>query len=120
MLNSPFFYIVLGCFSLLIIDAAGSVLSRKLNFNYAWFTIVTIIIYSIISIKISTISSDFNGIISGSFLGLVDGTIGVFIAKNLKPNIGNLEDFSWEITPGMTAAMLFFGSIVSTIAILIF
>jgi hypothetical protein len=120
MLNSPFFYIFLGCFSLLILVAAGSVLSRKLNFNYAWFTIVTVIIYSIISIKISTISSDFNGIISGSVLGLVDGTIGVFIAKNLKPNIGDIEEFSWEITPGMTAAMIFFGSIISTIAILIF
>jgi len=108
-------YLVIGIMGITILDSVGSILSRKLNFNYMLLTIVTIAIYSITSISIASIGNTKDGIIAGCVLGLFDATVGALIARKFEPNIGigNSNDFKWKIESSMVLGLVVFAGIVS-------
>ncbi|MFT3911440.1 MAG: hypothetical protein QM737_18600 [Ferruginibacter sp.] len=77
-----------GLLAVTSIDAFGSIISRKLNFNYGWFIILSIVVYTgapfVLSQKISfEIALTVNFII-----GIFDATVGHMISKKLKANVG--------------------------------
>ena len=112
-----FTYIGLGILELTILDSIGSILSRKLNFNYALLIVVSISIYSLTSINVAIIGNNTNGIIAGCILGLFDATIGVLIAKKFKANTGDLKDFEWEVKPNTVFGLSIFAGVISIISI---
>ncbi|MBL4707555.1 MAG: hypothetical protein JKY48_03845 [Flavobacteriales bacterium] len=95
-------------------------MSRILSVNYGWFTIGSIVIYGFIAVQVATITSSFNGVLAGCFLGLFDTIVGALIAKKIKPNIGDMEGFSWELTPGIVGTVVLFGGFISMLAIWLF
>lgn len=114
--------VLLGVVAIAILDSIGSILSRKLNFNYMLLTFVSIAIYSSTSICVASIGNTHNGILAGSFLGLFDATIGILIARKFKPNIGTelQDDFEWKINFNMVMILVVFAMLISTISIYIY
>jgi len=74
----------LGIIGVLLIDIIGSVFSRRLQFNYVYFAIFTVINYFLTAYYMS-FRTDFNLVLLFSgLLVLFDATIGTFLSKRLK------------------------------------
>lgn len=118
-------YIALGIIGITILVIVMSILSNKLNVNYAVVVMPTLLlfsttIYAVISIKVANIGSNTNGIIAGCILGLFNSTIGILIARKFNANTEELKDFKWKIKPiGVFLGLVISGTI-SIISIYIY
>jgi hypothetical protein len=86
-----FLAILIGTLLMLAIDISGSLLSRKLKFNYAWFSILSFINYVFIGYLQAYLGFANTGIYSAAFVALLDATFGLYLCKKLKAFVGNID-----------------------------
>lgn len=120
MTMNVIFMILTGCLVVAIFDALGSMLSRQLNFNYAWLTVGSVIIYALFSVSVANMSSSTLGVLTGGILGVFDSTVGMLIGQKLQANAGNNQNIKLEVTLKMMLGMACFGLIVGLISIYLF
>lgn len=69
------------------VDIVGSIISRKLNFNYAYFTVLSFIAYVTIAYLVAEETNKaLLTLVVTMLVGLYDGTVGWIIAQKLKAN----------------------------------
>jgi hypothetical protein len=91
-------FILFGLLSVTLIDALGSVASRKLNFTYAYLTPISLIVYSLIGFYLGQKANLSTALISAALVGVYDATIGWTLAVNLKANFGRYRDQTVNMT----------------------
>ncbi len=64
--------VVIGFIIIALFDAIGSILSRTLNFNYAWLLLGSIIIYGLIGIYAYKYGNTIIGVSSSLLAGIFD------------------------------------------------
>ena len=81
------------------IDISGSVISRKLNFNYGYFSVLSFIAYVMIAYLIAKeTNSAFLTLVVSMLIGFYDGTVGWIIAQKLKANYKYSKVIAEKIT----------------------
>ena len=113
-----FIVIVIGFIIIALFDAIGSVLSKTLNFNYAWLLFGSIIIYGLIGIYASKYGNTIIGVLSSLLAGIFDSTVGLKISEKFKAKISN--DVNFNISLKTVVPVSIFAAIVGYISILIF
>ena len=92
-------FILAGIAIVTIVDAIGSILSRKMNFNYGYFTIVSIVAYTYIAYLVSVeINSWLMTMFIVLIIGFYDGTVGWIISQKLGANYGKAKEFAEKMT----------------------
>jgi hypothetical protein len=82
-----FLILLLGIGLVTIIDVSGSIISRRLNFNYGYFTILSFVAY--VSVSYLVVSGTHKALLTMivvMLVGLYDATVGFAIAQKLKAN----------------------------------
>ncbi len=122
-MQTYFLTLLICIIAVLSFDAIGSVLSRKMNFNYAWLTPISLILYIATGFYGTLLINQMAGITMTGLLGLVDTILGYEIATRLKANFGvfqeelDAEDLrSPSYVLGMITFSLFMGWIGSLFA----
>ncbi len=96
-------YMLYGIIAVTILDIAGAIASRKLNFQYAYLVPLSLAVYTIIAYFASKEFGLKSALITNAVIGLYDGTIGVrlSLAFKLKTPLSE-EDLQQLATPGAT------------------
>lgn len=93
-----------------VVTIGGSLLSRKYNFSYSYFTLLSIILYVTTAYLLYNKSGDkLQTITVLLLLGFYDGTAGWQISKKLNAWHGKYHDLAQEITPhqAILASLIF-------------
>ncbi len=109
-LTTSLIFILAGFSLITIIDAGGSIISRQLNFNYGYFTILSILVYTSIAYFMFEKTNNSLATINVSLLmGFYDGSVGWIISKKLKANYGRRKELAEKMTIAHTilAAIIF-------------
>lgn len=92
-----FFYIFLsGATAVTILDGLGAIASRKFNFSYGNFALVSFLIYGIIGYVGASLIDTLAGITLTGLVALYDAVIGFRICLALEANWGELEELVEE------------------------
>lgn len=94
-------YALIGIGLVTIIDVGGSILSRKLNFNYGYFTILSFTVYtSIAYLVMRKTNLAFPTLLCVYLIALYDGYFGWKISRKLNANYGkNAAEIIEKIKP---------------------
>jgi hypothetical protein len=84
--------ILTGCLAITLGDVLGSILSKQLNFNYAYLFFVPFFIYTIWGIWGTRAINLKNGVLIAACTGFFDSTIGWEISMLLHANTGNIKN----------------------------
>ncbi|HPG12388.1 MAG TPA: hypothetical protein PLU37_12720 [Chitinophagaceae bacterium] len=87
-LENPVIITFGGIILVTILNIAGAILSRKLNFNYAAFGIFSMLIYIGVAYLAATFSGKSSALISVVALGIYDAIAGWELTKKFKANFG--------------------------------
>jgi hypothetical protein len=89
LLHNPITMIIIGILLVTLNDAIGSVISRKLNFNYGFFTIGSVAIYCYVAYSVMKKTNYMAfAFLSVLLIAFYDATIGWKISLKLKANFG--------------------------------
>jgi hypothetical protein len=91
-MKSAYILLLTGCLTVLILDALGSIASRRLNFNYSRLAPLSFIVYTAIGFIGAREANQSTSIIIAAVTGLFDATIGWKISMLLKANIGEMDN----------------------------
>jgi hypothetical protein len=91
-LTESFLFIFLGIIAVTIIDVIGSITSRKLNYNYAYLTPLSFIVYTLIGYFVSQNGNLYWALLSACIVGIYDGTVGWKLAVILNANFGRFKE----------------------------
>ena len=105
--------ILIGFLLIVLIDSIGSIVSRKMNFNYGYLFLFSSAIYIAIPFLIRKRVDKKAAIISAALLGLFDATIGWKISILLKANTGSTK--LEIITPAVFIITIIFVTLTSTL-----
>lgn len=83
-----FFPIAMGILVVTLIDVVGSITSRKWNYNYAYLSPLSFMVYTMIGYYVSSMTSLSLALMTGSLVAVYDGTIGWRLALLLNANMG--------------------------------
>lgn len=103
-----------GILLVTLVDSVGSVTSRRFNFNYGWFTILSILIYTLIPYYLAKKTTFETVFIANCLIGIYDATIGQKISIILKANIGTPKDGDPKITLTIRLIIMLFLSLILT------
>ena len=92
IINTFVLYTLLGILLVTIIDALGSIASRKLHFNYGYLTPLSLGIYLLVGYLVSKEFGLTYAILSGCIVGVYDATAGWQLSATLKANTGLDEE----------------------------
>jgi hypothetical protein len=104
--------VVFGLFAVTLIDVLGSITSRKWNYNYAYLTPLSFIVYTMIGYYVSQTTSLNWALIIGSLVGIYDGTIGWRLAIIFNANMGEQKEAALKMD---TQTRILFMIIISTL-----
>jgi len=108
--------LLIGCLSIALADALGSIASRQFNFNYSRLFLVSLIIYLALGFIIARKIDLKTGILFTAALGLFDATIGWKISMLLNANTGSLNNHPTTILWLFTAIVVtVYGALVGLI-----
>ena len=121
ILNWLVIYTLIGLLVITIIDTLGAIASRKLDFNYAYLTPVSLAVYLLIGYFVSKDYGLYYAILSCCVTGLFDATIGWNLSLSLKANSGLTDEEIEKLTPysrvagmlGIASLFAFFGSLLA-------
>ncbi len=88
IINELALYTFLGILLITIIDALGSIASRKLDFNYGYLTPLSLGIYMLMGFMVSKEFGLTWAVISACIVGVFDATAGWQLSVALKANTG--------------------------------
>ena len=95
IINELALYTLIGILLVTIIDALGSIASRKLNFNYGYLTPLSLGIYMLVGYLVSKEFGLTYAVISACIVGVFNATAGWQLSVALKANTG-LDDEQLE------------------------
>ena len=81
-------YLIIGIFSITLVDTLGAVASRKMNFKYIYLSIFSFAIYILFAFFFSKEYILTNVLLTNAILGLYDCTIGLWLSIVLRANNG--------------------------------
>lgn len=90
-------YLIPGLLIITLIGTLGAIASRKLNFNYAYLSILSAILYTAIAYLICKNSDLKIAIIINSFLALFDSTVGFLLSIKYKSNTSYTKEQSMKM-----------------------
>lgn len=103
-------YFIIGLAGITVIDTIGAFASRKLNFNYGYFIILSAALYISIGYLCTREYNFGMAVLINGLLGLYDGSIGLKLSILLKANGGLSAEKSREIgMEKITLMMVFMG-----------
>lgn len=91
-------YIIVGIFSITLLNTAGAAASRRFNFNYGLLSPVSFAIYTIVGYFISKSNPIDIAICCNILVAMFDATAGWYLAAKLNVNIGGAEEQLIEMT----------------------
>ncbi len=93
MLNTPQLYLFFaGIISVTLIDSIGALASRRLNFNYAWLIILSLLTYLLLGYFGSKHINPSTAITVSIFVGIYDATVGLWFSIKFNANINQSGD----------------------------
>ncbi len=109
-------YFILGLILITLIGTLGAILSRKLSFNYTWFSILSSIVFIGVGYVLSKKADLSLVLLLVGLLGLYDGSIGLRLSLFFKANNGLDQEKAREMVSvktaiGMMGIACFFGFI---------
>jgi hypothetical protein len=109
-------YIIKGVILVTLIDTLGSVASRKLDFNYTYLALLSLLTYSSMGYYASVSHGLKTALIASFVIGFYDAIVGVWLSQVLKANSGlNAEEEKNSFHPFMvlflTGVAILFGFI---------
>jgi hypothetical protein len=84
--------IFVGIIAVTLIDTLGSFSSRKLKYNYAYLTPLSLAVYTLVGFYVSKVSQLDSAIMANCLVGIYDGTIGWKIAVALDADMGTQKE----------------------------
>ena len=81
-------YLIIGIFSITLVDTLGAVASRKMNFKYIYLSFISIAIFILVAFFVSKEYILTNVLLTNAILGLYDCTIGLWLSIVLRANNG--------------------------------
>lgn len=96
---------LIALFAITLFDILGAIVSRKMNFNYAYLGPISFMIYFATAFFIAKQAGKKTAIISVGLLGLFDATVGWKLSIIFQANTGNLNP---EITPAILVTTIVF------------
>lgn len=109
-------YLLFGTIGVTLIDTVGAILSRRLQFKYRYFSILSFIVYITVGLLVSKQFNLIAAISIGGLLGLYDGTIGFWLSIKLKANNDlNMEQADKLLGVKTTISMTATGIVLSLI-----
>jgi hypothetical protein len=98
-LNAFLIYTLAGIAAVTIFDCIGSILSRRLNFSYGYFTILSLIVYTYIAYLMSEKTNSWLAtMLVVVLIGFYDGTVGWIISNTLRANYGKAKEKAKKMT----------------------
>lgn len=91
-------FIVAGLIAVSLIASVGAIASRRLNFNYGWLTILSLMIYFMIGYYGGGIVQGRMVLIASLVVGTYDATVGWNLSKMFKANVEIPKDMEGKIT----------------------
>lgn len=91
MIQQILFIMAMALLSITLIDTLGSIISRKFNFNYSFFSIFSLATYVLTGFYLSFVTSSLWALLLCGVIGLYDGTVGLKISSKLKANVENVN-----------------------------
>jgi len=89
---------------MLILNFSGSIASRAFDFNYAFLSPISFIIYGLVGFLVTKEKDIIAGLICAGILGFLESTLGSFVSKIFgEPNTGDLQ---FEMTTGTWIFMI--------------
>lgn len=98
-------YFFSGLVAVTLIDTAGAVASRKLNFDYSYFCVLSFAVYIALAYFVSKQFGLKAALISNAIVGLYEGTVGFWLSIKLRANNGLSEEDA-NTFPGRGAAVV--------------
>ena len=96
-----------------IIDTVGSIVSRKLNFSYGYFTLLSIFAYTYSAYLIAEKTSYWTiTMFSVILIGIYDATVGWEISQKLRANYGQYKEYAVKLTVSQRVSAGIFLSII--------
>ncbi len=100
-LNLILIVIVTGILAITFIDVVGSIASRRLNFDYGWFAILSIIVYSYIGYYMAIKASFEITLVAALIVGIYDAIVGHKISQKLKATVRMTDEEKEVFTPAL-------------------
>jgi len=97
-LQNPVWLTLTGITAIAILNSAGALLSRKLNFNFSRLSIFSFSIYIAIAYFVSIESGKNPALISAVAIGIFDATAGWEISKACRANFGMYKEMIENIS----------------------
>ncbi|MEI9944175.1 MAG: hypothetical protein WDN26_08100 [Chitinophagaceae bacterium] len=98
-------YLLIGLVLITLIDIGGSILSRRLHFNYTFLSVLSFFVYTLVGYLSSKQFELNTAIFLTGFLGLYDSTIGHKLAIRFKANTG-MEEYKKTATVATIIVMI--------------
>ena len=99
-------YLIAGLGTITLIDAVGSVASRKLNFKYVYLIIFSLAAYIVIGYLVSKEYGLSAGLLVNGLIGLYDGTIGAKLSIILKAKTDLNAEQTRQLSKGKAAPFM--------------
>ena len=107
---------IVGLIVITLISSCGAILSRKLSFKYAYFGVISGILYCVLGFLISQKIDLTTALITNGLLGLIDSTLGFFLSIRFQANNGYSKEQSLKMINLKTSiGMVFFTIILSLV-----
>lgn len=108
--------LIFGISVICLIATVGAVASRKLNFNYAYLSILSVSLYGILGFEICSNADFKSAIIVNSLLALFDSTIGFMLSIKCESNSGYTKEQSLKMIRSKTTISLIIYALILTLA----
>ena len=90
--NTQIVILITGLAAVTLIDTAGAVLSRALQFRYSYLSVLSFLVYIGIGFWGTKFSSPNSAITTAIVVGVYDATVGFWMSIRLKANVGITQE----------------------------
>jgi hypothetical protein len=101
-MNQSYKILLIGCLSITLADALGSIASRQFKFNYSHLFFLSLVIYLVVAFIATRKANLKTGILFAAILGFFDATIGWKISMLLNAYTGDVNNHPttglWVVT----------------------
>lgn len=105
-LNFTILITLCGILAVTLIDAIGSISSRRLKFNYGWLSILSLMVYTLAPFLLAKKVSFEIALFSNLIIAFYDATVGYSISRKLKAYTGAV---GWEEKISISMLLLIMG-----------
>ena len=120
MISASIIILLIGFILIAVYDILGAVLSRKLDFQYVWFSFGSFFLYGLIAFYLKGFGNITIALIGSFLIGVFDATVGLLIAEKFKANILKEDKEAVKITSKLVFSMGLLALSIGLITVLVF